>query len=132
MTFSTVPALVFLVAVSQALPAATPVPTKSKAPAANSHVSDAEIDRALRAKFAKSKISVDKFTAHVQGGVVTIEGKTDVIQHKGVATRMAKNAGAIAVVNNVVISEGARERAAGNLAKVRHRAQIKPAARSGT
>ncbi len=131
MTSRLVPALAFLVAVSQALPAATPVSSKSKVPAAHSRLSDAEIDRALRAKFAKSKISVDKFTTHVQGGVVTIEGKTDVIQHKGVATRMAKNAGAIAVVNNVSISEAARAKAAGNLSKVRHRAQIKPVARAG-
>ena len=48
------------------------------------------MEAVIRAKFAKSKIDADKFQVHVQGGVATIEGKTDVIQHKGTATRMAK------------------------------------------
>lgn len=125
------PALAFLVAVSQTLPAAKPAASKSNVSSAHARASDAEIDRAMRAKFAKSKISVDKFTTHVQGGVVTIEGKTDIIQHKGVATRMAKNSGAVAVVNNVKISDAARAKAAGNLAKMRQRAHIKPVTGAG-
>jgi hypothetical protein len=87
--------------------------------------SDARIEAAIRAKFAASKISADKFTVHVQGGVATIEGRTDVIQHKGVATRLAKSAGAVAVTNHVQASDAARQRAAANLAKGRRRAQIK-------
>jgi hypothetical protein len=73
---------------------------------------------------AKSKIGADKFRFKVQGGVATIEGKTDVIQHKGAATRMAKTAGAVAVNNHIEISEAAKEKAADNLAKGRRRAQI--------
>ena len=38
-------------------------------------VPDPVIESAIRAKFAKSKISTDKFTVHVQGGVATIEGR---------------------------------------------------------
>jgi hypothetical protein len=62
---------------------------------------------------------------HVQGGVATIEGRTDVIQHKGTATRMAKTAGAVAVNNRVQITDAARQRATANLEKGRRRAQIK-------
>jgi hypothetical protein len=60
----------------------------------------------------------------VQGGVVTIEGKTDIIQHKGAATRMAHTAGAVGVNNHIEISEAAKQKASDNLAKGRRRAQI--------
>jgi hypothetical protein len=88
-------------------------------------VSDAEIERTIRAKFAKSKIAADKFTVHVQGGVATIEGHSDVIQHKGTATRLAKTGGATKVVNKIELSQKARDKAAQNLEKGRRRAQIK-------
>jgi hypothetical protein len=88
-------------------------------------LSDARLEAAIRAKFAKSKINADKFTVHVQNGVATIEGKTDVIQHKGTATRMSKTAGAVAVNNHIQISDAAKEKAAGNLEKGRRRAQVK-------
>jgi hypothetical protein len=86
---------------------------------------DKQLEAIIRAKFAKSKISVDKFTVHVQGGVATIEGETNVIQHKGTATRMAKTAGAVAVNNHVRIGDAARQKAAGNLEEGRRRVQIK-------
>ena len=88
-------------------------------------MTDAQLEAAIRAKFAKSKINADKFTVRVQGGVATIDGKTDVIQHKGVATRMGKTAGAVAVNNRVQVSDAAKDKAAGNLEKGRRRAQIK-------
>jgi len=75
-------------------------------------------------KFAKSK-SANTFKVHVQGGVATIEGQTEVVQHKGAATHMAKTAGAVAVNNRVQISAAAKEKAAGNLENGRRRAQIK-------
>jgi len=86
---------------------------------------DAEIEQEIRAKFAKSKINQDKFQVHVQGGVATIDGKTDVIQHKGVATRLAKGGGAAAVSNHIQISDAAREKAAQNLETGRRRVQVK-------
>ena len=49
-------------------------------------LSDAQLEAKIRAKFAGSKSS-GKFTVKVQGGVATIEGKTDVVQHKSAATR---------------------------------------------
>jgi len=87
--------------------------------------SDVRLEAAIRAKFAKSKINADKFQVHVQGGVATIEGRTDVTQHKGVATRLAKTGGALAVNNHIQVSDAAKEKAAANLEKGRRRAQIK-------
>ena len=79
--------------------------------------SDSQIDATIRAKLAKSKIGKDGFKFHVQHGVVTWEGSTNVIQHKGSATRMARTAGASQVINNIQISSAAKEKAAANLKK---------------
>src|ERR1017187_147818 len=78
-----------------------PVPAHAPVRAAHPTAPDAEVEKAIRARFAASKISTHKFQVHVQGGVATIEGQTDVLQHKGVATRLAKSAGAIKVVNQI-------------------------------
>src|ERR1035438_7953818 len=86
-------------------------------------LSDAQLEAAIRAKFAKSKINTDKFTVKVRGGIATIDGKTDVVQHKGTATRMARTAGAT-VNNRVQVSEAAKQKAAGNLETGRRRAQV--------
>ena len=108
--------------------------TRSTPPPAATHkrlnapppkIADAQLESAIRAKFARSKISTDKFTVHVQGGVATIEGHADVVQHKGTATRLAKSAGAVAVVNKVQLSQAARDKANQNLEKGRRRAQLK-------
>jgi BON domain len=109
-------------------PAASPrVATAAARPATKAQParSDTDIEKDIRARLARSKIAPEKFQVHVQGGVATIEGKTDVVQHKGVATRLAKSGGAAAVVNRVQVSDAAREKAAGNLATGRRRAQIK-------
>ena len=97
----------------------------AKGGTAQPRLSDAQLEAAIRAKFAKSKINADKFTVRVQGGVATIEGKTDVVQHKGTATRMCKTAGAVAVNNHVKVSEAAKAKSAGNLEEGRRRAQVK-------
>jgi hypothetical protein len=83
------------------------------------------VEAAIRARFAGSKINSNHFTVHVLGGVATIEGHADIIQHKGTATRLARAAGAREVVNRIEISEAARERAAANLAQGRRRVQVK-------
>jgi osmotically-inducible protein OsmY len=70
------------------------------------HVTDAQLQSTISAKLAKSKIGKDGFKFHVQKGVVTWEGTTDVMQHKGSATRMARSAGATQVVNNIKIRGG--------------------------
>lgn len=96
-----------------------------KRPAGQPKLSDAQLEAVIRAKFAKSKINADKFTVHVQGGVATIDGKTDVVQHKGTATRMCRTAGAAVVNNRVQISDAAKAKAAGNLEEGRRRVQVK-------
>ena len=88
-------------------------------------LSDAQLEAVIRAKFAKSKINADGFTVRVQGGVATVDGKTDVLQHKGTATRMCRTAGAVVVNNRVQISDAARQKAAGNLQEGRRRVQVK-------
>ncbi len=111
-----------------AKPASTTV--KKTAPATKSTSgqsasNDAAIEKTIRAKLAASKISTNKFEVHVQGGVATLTGRTDVLQHKGTATRLAKNGGASQVVNRIEVSDAAKEKAASNLESGRRRAQVK-------
>lgn len=87
--------------------------------------SDAALQKAIEQRFAKSKIAEDRFTVRVNNGIATIEGKTQVSQRKGTATRLAKSAGARAVVNKIEIGQAAKDKAAANLAKGRRRAQVK-------
>ena len=103
-----------------------PVPTHQRESPSKAapKLSDPQLESAIRAKFAKSKINADKFQVHVQGGVATIEGRTDVIQHKGTATRLAKTSGAVAVNNRIQISDAARQKATANLEQGRRRVQV--------
>jgi BON domain len=78
---------------------------------------DAQIEATIRTKLAKSKIGKDGFTFRVQRGVVTWEGSTTVMQHKGSATRMARTAGAAQVINNIQVSATAKANATSNLKK---------------
>jgi osmotically-inducible protein OsmY len=81
---------------------------------------DAQIERNIKARLARSKMSgKEHFTVSVQGGVATLEGKTNVIQHKGVATRIARLGGAVAVENHIQVSEEAKAKAAARLARYR-------------
>jgi osmotically-inducible protein OsmY len=98
-----------------ALASSTKSPTLGRTTA--SAPSDSQIDATIRAKLAKSKIGRDGFRFRVSHGVVTWEGTTNVVQHKGSATRMARAAGAIQVINNIQISEGAKAKAGFNLKK---------------
>jgi osmotically-inducible protein OsmY len=85
-------------------------------------LSDSQIEREIRARLARSKMTLagkEKFTVSVKDGVATLEGKTNVIQHKGVATRLARLSGAIAVQNRIEVSEEAKAKAAARLAKGR-------------
>ncbi len=86
---------------------------------------DKVIEQAIKTKLSKSKIGQDGVTVRVQGGVAYWDGSTSVMQHKGAATRMAKTAGASAVVNNIKVSDAAKQQAAENLDSGRRRAQVK-------
>jgi hypothetical protein len=101
------------------------VPAHARTGAAPAVVSDVDLERAIRRRFARSKAAADHLQVHVVGGVATIEGQTDVIQRKGSATRMARAAGARQVINKIVISQAARDKANANLAKGRRRVQVK-------
>jgi hypothetical protein len=104
----------------------TTAPAKKPPTAAGTSAQeDKQIEAAIRAKLAKSKIGKDGFTVRVQGGIAYWEGKTDVVQHKGSATRMAKTAGAKGVVNKIKVSDVGKEKAAENLDEGRRRAQVK-------
>jgi osmotically-inducible protein OsmY len=102
-------------------------PKQKTAPpqAAVSAAQDREIEAEIRARLAKSVIGKDGFTVRVQGGVAYWSGSTSVVQHKGAATRMAKSAGAKKVVNNIAISDAAKQKAGENLEKGRRRVQVK-------
>lgn len=90
---------------------------KTTAQQRNAAPSDAQIEATIRTKLAKSKIGKDGFRFHVQRGVVTWEGSTSVMQHKGSATRMARAAGAVQVINNIQVSDSAKSKTTGNLKK---------------
>jgi len=97
-------------------PAEAPAKSQSKSAAAP-HWKDAELKKAIEQRFARSAIGVEKFKVEVNDGVVHITGKTEVIQHKGVATRLARSMGARSVKNDVEISAAAREKAAAQLGR---------------
>jgi len=99
---------VALAGLGQAATVAKPLPVKSN--------TDALVERKIQAKFTKSKINAEHFTVSVHNGVATIEGKTNVIQHKGVATRLAKTGGAASVQNHIQVSDAAKAKAAASLA----------------
>lgn len=116
--------LVAIGAVVLPLCQAAVVPARKSEPAVKA---DAVIEQGLRQRLAKSKLADNNFTFKVHNGVVTWNGKTDVVQHKGVATRMAKSAGARHVVNQIVISEAARRKAVERLERGRKAGEIKRA-----
>ena len=64
---------------------------------------DKEIEGEIQTRLAKSVIGRENFKIFVRQGVAYWEGVTTVAQRKGAATRMAKAAGARAVVNNIVV-----------------------------
>jgi hypothetical protein len=96
-------------------------PARAKTGAAPAK-SDTEIQRKFAPGLPNRRSGSRKFQVHVQGGVATFEGKTNVIQHKGVATRLAKSPGAVAVANHIEISEAVNEKAAASLENGRRRA----------
>ena len=121
-------AILLIIAVSalgQTKPGNAKAPPKAPPPQGTTAQEDKAIEATIRAKLEKSKIGKDGFTVHVQGGVAYWEGTTSVVQHKGSATRMAKSSGAKLVVNNIKVSDAAKQKAAQNLEEGRRRVQVK-------
>jgi osmotically-inducible protein OsmY len=87
--------------------------------------SDAEIEATIKAKLLKSKIGKEGFQVRVKEGVATWTGSTSIMQHKGAATRMAKTAGALRVVNNIKVSEAGAAKTGGNLTGAPRRVEVK-------
>lgn len=71
---------------------------------------DTALEQAIRKRFAASRISANGFTVTVSNGIATLRGETAVAQHKGVATRLARLAGAKEVVNQITITEAGKQR----------------------
>jgi hypothetical protein len=79
--------------------------------------SDSAIEADIRARLARSKIAVNGFEVRVRNGTAVWTGRTNVVQHKGAATRMAKSAGAKSVDNRIEISAVAKAKAAATMRK---------------
>lgn len=72
-------------------------------------LSDEALERAITQRFAKSAIAPNGFAVSVSDGIATLRGTAQVAQHKGVATRLARAAGAKQVRNQIELSPSARE-----------------------
>jgi osmotically-inducible protein OsmY len=94
-------------------------PSKAQPKAAAPKWKDAELRKVIEDRFARSAIAADRFKVEVTEGVARLTGKTEVLQHKGVATRLARSVGAKEVRNEIEVSEAARQKAAAQLAKGR-------------
>jgi osmotically-inducible protein OsmY len=94
-------------------PALSPLSAATSPPktAASTHatVSDEQLEANIKTKLNKSKIGKDGFKFKVQHGIVTWEGTTNIAQHKGSATRMARSSGAVQVVNNIKVLNTAKD-----------------------
>ena len=121
-----------LTSVLAAAPPATVSRPVASSTATTKLLSDAQIEQDLRSRISRSKLAAKKFQFRIQGGVATLDGRTDIIQHKGIMTRMAKAAGARAVVNRIEISEAARRNAAERLESGRRRASVRHQATAGS
>jgi BON domain len=111
--------VIFLLLLAAAMAGPGQAASVVKPKAAAARLPDAQVEQIIRAKFARSKINAEHFTVSVKDGIATLNGKTNVIQHKGVATRLARNGGALAVQNRIQISDEARAKAAAKLARIR-------------
>jgi hypothetical protein len=94
---------------------------------AKADIRDNDLRDAILARFAKSKSAADHFQVHVQGRTATITGRTDIVQHKASATRMAKSAGAQQVLNNIQVSAAGKAKASEGLRRAGvHRSEAQP------
>ena len=109
--------LLLLLALAGAF-AATPE-AKKKPAATAATASDTQIEKDIRARLARSKLAANNIQVIVKNGVATLEGQVKIVQHKGIATRMAKSAGAKQVLNHLKIDEAARQKAANQLSRSR-------------
>ena len=74
--------------------------------------SDAKIERVIRGRLSRSQLHTENILVSVHGGIVTLQGQTNVFQHKSVATQLARHVGATGLRNDIHISDEARLKAA--------------------
>ncbi|MCC7153729.1 MAG: BON domain-containing protein [Bryobacterales bacterium] len=67
---------------------------------------DQTIVQRIQKSFAQSKLRDEHFIVKLEGEAVILEGRTRISQHKGTATRLAKNAGASNVINRIEVQSG--------------------------
>lgn len=94
-----------------ASPAQTPEETPSEDATARQSLQDAALKTTIEKRFADSAIAVNHFEVEVRDGAAILRGRTDVVQHKGVATRLARLAGAENVDNRIEVTDRARAKA---------------------
>jgi osmotically-inducible protein OsmY len=100
----------------------------SKPAAAPNAVADEILQAKIQEKFSKAKAGGGKFQVKVRNGTAYLAGRAEVAQHKGAATRMAKSAGAKRVVNNITVSDAARQKAQRDAERSKPReATVRPA-----
>ncbi len=92
------------VALTLALPVAAASSKTAATQTPAEHLTDSQLETAIKNKLAKSKIGKDGLHFKVSKGVVTWEGTTSIPQHKGAATRMARTSGATQVINNIQVT----------------------------
>ncbi len=95
-----------LLAIGLAFSSPSAAPHNNTPTTPGARATDAQIEATIRTKLAKSKIGKDGFRFKVARGTVTWEGSTQIPQHKGAATRMARTSGAVEVVNNIQVAGG--------------------------
>jgi osmotically-inducible protein OsmY len=108
LAFFLLPLIALTTAIQTPLAAATSPKAAVQSHAAAA-VSDEQLEANIKTKLGKSKIGKDGFKFKVQRGIVTWEGTTNVAQHKGSATRMARSSGAVQVINNIKVLNAAKD-----------------------
>lgn len=121
-----VPYAVGLLTLSAALlsgqsPAARPAAPPVKTPAST----DVELEAAIQRRFEQSKIGANGFTVRVRNGVAILEGRTEIPQHKGTASRLARLAGARKVDNRIQVSRQARQQASSRVRSEPRRVHVR-------
>lgn len=119
--------LLALLLIPALLPEAATAQAPKPAAPAPSPVADEALQAKIQEKFSGAKAGGGKFQVRVRNGTAYLSGRADVVQHKGAATRMAKAAGAKRVVNNITVSEAAKQKALRDSEQSRPReATVKP------
>jgi len=73
-------------------------------------LTDLQLEERIREAIGRSKAQIQNFQVRVRNGVAVLEGTANLVQHKALATRLARRAGARQVENRIQLTEAARQR----------------------